>query len=97
WVQGLPCRGRHAAARGLTCQPGRRCATRHHLTATARQRGLCGDIEEALGTSGGNPHSLPRCSISCALAEPFAGQQPEDDIVDPLAMEPQAFAEMGFL
>src|SRR6185312_6516053 len=33
---------------GRLCRPGRRCATRHHLAATARQRGPCGDIEQAL-------------------------------------------------
>ena len=32
----------------MACQPGRRCATHYHLTATARQRGLRGDIEQAL-------------------------------------------------
>src|SRR6185437_10051180 len=49
----LPCRGRHAAARGLTCQPGRRCATRHHLTATARQCEPGGDMGQALVYKGG--------------------------------------------
>jgi len=40
--------GRHAAARGLTCQPGRRCTTHYHLTAIHGQRELRGDVEQAL-------------------------------------------------
>src|SRR6185312_15387762 len=89
---GLPCRGRHAAARGLTCRPGRRCATRHHLTATARQRGLCGDIEQALvpcnalrrcrGSTpvGGQCRSCPRHECCEALMLKMIGFDGDDTL-----------------
>src|SRR6185437_12322648 len=38
--------------RGRLCQPGRRCATHHHLTAMRGQRELRGDIEQALSIAG---------------------------------------------